>query len=159
MKIFILILWLWMNESAHYRCVRADVPQGRMLSPRPRFHRFIKKKYQNLRRQKTSLHGHQICCYANEALFTPAPFCLCFKTSLKHKRTRERERGRWLYTKKACKCLLMWRASTCAARLFKLNTRCLSFLKPHVGRYTFRNTFIWTRKTNSHFYKLKMNVK
>lgn len=37
------------------------------------------KKYQNLCRQKTSLHRHQICCYANESLFTQAPFCLFFQ--------------------------------------------------------------------------------
>lgn len=56
-----------------------DSPRGRMLSPRPIFHWIIKKKYQNLCRQKTSLHRHQICCYANESLFTQAPFCLFFQ--------------------------------------------------------------------------------
>lgn len=49
------------------------------------------QKYQNLCRQKTSLHRHQICCYANESLFTQAPFCLSFQNILD---TQEREKER-----------------------------------------------------------------
>lgn len=49
------------------------------------------KKYQNLCLQKTSLHCHQICCYANESLFTRAPFCLSFPNILD---TQEREKER-----------------------------------------------------------------
>ncbi len=49
------------------------------------------KKYQNLCRQKTSLHRHQICCYANESLFTRAPFCLSFK-NIPDTQEREKER-------------------------------------------------------------------